>query len=71
MHRKLILMGKIIVVKSFALPKLIYPLTVLKNISSEKIKEINKLMLILYGTKNQTKLTEKYYVKIITMVALK
>jgi hypothetical protein len=44
MHRKLTLMGKITVVKSFALPKLIYPLTVLKSISSEKIKEINTLM---------------------------
>ena len=71
MHRKLTLMGKIIVVKSFALPKLIYPLTVLKNISSEKIKEINKLMFNLYGIKNLTKSPEKYYVKIITMVALK
>ena len=30
-HRKLSLMGKITVVKTFALPKLIYPLTVLNN----------------------------------------
>ena len=36
MHRKLTLMGKITVIKSFALPKLIYPLTVLKNISVVK-----------------------------------
>ena len=30
-HRKLSLIGKITVVKTFALPKLIYPLTVLNN----------------------------------------
>ena len=31
MHRKLTLLGKITVLKSFALPKLVYPLTVLHN----------------------------------------
>ena len=43
-HRKLTLMGKITVVKTFAFPKLVYPLTVLKNISKEKSKEITNLM---------------------------
>ena len=37
-------MGKITVVKTFAFPKLVYPLTVLKNISKEKSKEITNLM---------------------------
>ena len=31
MHRKLTLLGKITVLKCFALPKLVYPLTVLPN----------------------------------------
>ena len=39
-HRKLTLMGKITVVKTFALPKLIYPLTVLDNPSEEIITTI-------------------------------
>ena len=43
-HRKLTLMGKITVVKKFAFPKLVYPLTVLNNISTEKINEIVNLM---------------------------
>ena len=43
-HRKLTLMGKITVVKSFAFPKLVYPLTVLNNISKESIKQIINLM---------------------------
>ena len=39
-HRKLSLMGKVTVVKTFALPKLIYPLTVLDNPTEEIIKKI-------------------------------
>ena len=39
-HKKLTLMGKITVVKTFALPKLIYPLTVLDNPSEEIITTI-------------------------------
>ena len=39
-HRKLTLMGKITVIKTFALPKLIYPLTVLPNIDEVTIKDI-------------------------------
>ena len=41
-HRKLTLMGKITVVKTFALPKLIYPLTVLENPPEEIIKKKSK-----------------------------
>ena len=37
-------MGKIVVMKSFALPKLIYPLTSLQNPTKEMIKRIEKLM---------------------------
>ena len=39
-HRKLSLMGKITVVKTFALPKLIYPLTVLNNPTLDILKKI-------------------------------
>jgi len=31
MHRKLTLMGKVTVIKTFAIPKLIYPFTVFEN----------------------------------------
>ena len=43
-HRKLTHTGKLVVVKNFALPKLIYPLTSLKNPTKEMIKRIEKLM---------------------------
>ena len=43
-HRKLTLMGKIVVIKNFALAKLIYPLTSLQNPSKETIKRIEQLM---------------------------
>ena len=43
-HRKLTLMGKIVVIKNFALPKIIYPLTSLQNPPKETIKEIEQLM---------------------------
>ena len=41
-HRKLTLMGKIIVTKNFALPKLIYALSSLQYPPKEIIKEIEK-----------------------------
>ena len=44
MHRKLTLLGKITVLKSFALPKLIYPLTVLNTPPDEIIQEIINTM---------------------------
>ena len=44
-HRKLSLIGKITVIKSYALPKLIYPLTVLPSPPEEQIKLINDTML--------------------------
>ena len=43
-HRKLSLMGKITVIKNIALPKLIYPLTILHNPSQEIIKKITEGM---------------------------
>ena len=43
-HRKLTLMGKIVVIKTSALPKLIYPLTSLPNPPKETIKRIEKMM---------------------------
>ena len=43
-HRKLTLMGKIIVIKHFAVPKLIYALSSLQYPPKETIKEIIKIM---------------------------
>ena len=42
--RKLSIMGKITVIKTFALPKLVYPFTVLPNPSNEILKEIESEM---------------------------
>ena len=44
MHRKLSLLGKITVIKSLAIPKLVYPLTVLLNPTLEHIKAIKQSM---------------------------
>ena len=41
-HRKLTLMGKVTVIKTFALPKLILPLSVLPNPPNKIIQEIKK-----------------------------
>jgi len=57
-HRKLTLMGKIIVVKTFALPNLVYPFTVLENPAVETLEEIKKVSLNLFGTVNLIKLKE-------------
>ena len=43
-HRKLTLIGKIVVIISYALPKLIYPLTSLPNPPQETFKRIEKLI---------------------------
>ena len=43
-HRKLTLLGKVTVIKTYALPKLIYPLTVLNTPSKTKRKEITNAM---------------------------
>ena len=40
-HRKLTLLGKVTVIKTFALPKLIYPLTVLQTPPAQTIKSIS------------------------------
>ena len=44
-HRKLTLMGKVTVIKTFALPKLIYTLTVLNSPPEQIIQEINQTIL--------------------------
>ena len=41
-HRKLTLLGKVTVIKTYALPKLIYPLTVLNNPPKHILDDINK-----------------------------
>ena len=43
-HRKLTLMGKITVIKTFALPKLIYPFSVLPNPPKQVINGLIKTM---------------------------
>ena len=43
-HRKLTLMGKIVVIKNYALPKLIYPLTSLPNPPKDTINRLEKSM---------------------------
>ena len=43
-YRKLTLMSKIVVIKNFAFPKFIYPLTSLQNPTKEMIKRIEKFM---------------------------
>jgi len=57
-HRKLTLMGKITVVKTFALPKLVYPFTVLENPVVENLDEIKKVSVNLFGTANLIKSKE-------------
>ncbi len=42
--RKLTVIGKITVIKSFAFPKLVYPLTVLDNPGKETVKDIIHIM---------------------------
>ena len=58
-HRKLSLMGKITVVKTFALPKLIYPLTVLQNPSEEQITLIKKKIFEFIWDKKPDKIKRK------------
>ena len=43
-HRKLTFIGQIVVIKNFALSKLIYPLTSPQNPTKEMMKRIEKLM---------------------------
>ena len=63
-HRKLSLLGKITVIKSFALPKLIYPLTVLTYPSDEHIQLIKKYIYAFYGIINPIKLKEIFLLRI-------
>ena len=44
-HRKLTLLGKITVIKTLALPKLIHLLTSLPNLPQTKINDLNSLFL--------------------------
>ena len=54
-HRKLTLMGKVTVVKNFALPKLIFALSSLPNPPKSTIDRIERLCIPLYGMVNQIK----------------
>ena len=44
MHRKLTLLGKITVIKCFAIPKLVYPLTVLNNPPQQTVQFLKNIM---------------------------
>ena len=58
-HRNLMLMGKITVIKSFALPKLIHALSSLQYQSKEIIKEIEKIMYALIWEGKPEKIKRK------------
>lgn len=64
-HRKLTLLGKVTVIKTFALPKIIYPLTVLQTPPKNILDEINKdIYKFIWNNKpekiKRTCITEKY-----------
>ena len=69
-HRKLTLMDKITVIKTFALPKLIYPFTVLLDPPKEVIQNITQKYFPLFETPNLIKLSEVRYIEIIKMGVL-
>jgi len=58
-HRKLNLIGKITVIKTFAFPKLIYPFSTLQHPPKETIQLLTKAMFDFFRTPNPTKLTGK------------
>ena len=58
-HRKLSLLGKIAVIKTFALPKLIYPLTVLPKPSDQTINLIKSKMYEFIWNKKPDKIKRK------------
>ena len=55
-HRKLSLLGKITVIKTFALPKLIYPFTVLPNPSEDTLQKLIKEMFLFIWNKKPEKI---------------
>ena len=59
-HRKLSLLGKITVIKSIALPKLIYPLTILQIPSADKIKQITSSMFKFIWNSKPEKIKRKH-----------
>ena len=56
---KLSVIGKIAVIKTFALPKLIYPLTVLENPKPDLINKINKYMFDFLSDDKPDKISRK------------
>ena len=55
-HIKLTLLGKVTVIKTLALPKVIHLLTSLPNLEQALFNDLNKLFFfILYGMGNQKK----------------
>ena len=75
-HRKLTLMGKITVIKTFALPKLIFALSALLNPSNVTINHIEKIMYAFIWDNNPEKikrntLIQKYEAGGIKMVDLR
>ena len=66
-HRKLTLMGKIMVIKIFALPKLIYPFTVLLDPPREFIQKLNSEIFSFIWDSKPDKIKELHYVENIKM----
>ena len=58
-HRKLTLLGKVTVLKTFALPKLIYPLSVLENPPNYILDDINKTIFEYLWDKKPDKIKRK------------
>jgi len=55
-------MGKVTVIKSVALPKLVFQFTVLPNPPNEIITDITKSISPSYETKSKTKLKENRFI---------
>jgi hypothetical protein len=54
-HRKLTLLGKVTVINTLALPKLIHLFTSLPNLKQSMLNELNKLFSISFGMEKQKK----------------
>ena len=65
-HRKLILLGKVTVIKTFALPNLIYPLTVLSNPPEYILREINSCIFDFIWNKKPDKIKRDILIQTIS-----
>ena len=61
-HRKLTLLGKVTVIKTLALPKLIHLFTSLPNLKQSLFNDLNKYFLILYGMGKPEKIKRNTFI---------